>query len=516
MKNILTLLLLLSTTFLLFAQNQNLSQGNVFEGEPYMVIDPNNSKHIVVAWMGFEWLNQVQINIKISEDAGNTWSNEIKLPHLKSNYTSADVSMAYDNNNNLYIAYIDYKQTKDSGEVIVRKSSDGGYTWSPPKTVVSVQDDTPRIPIDRPWLSIDTLTGYLYLTTMNAKGAQPDYHPYFFVSTDGNTSWSTFRTLDTAGWLSGNFIPQPMPTHCVSSNGIFYAVYPSYEPSQYILPQYIFAKSTNGGTTFNYSSLYASSNAGVGDSLAKSGYLLRCDPSDTNHLVFLMLQKSGTDPSNVIMFESYNSGNTWSVPQKVNDDNGTSLQDMLWASFDKDGDLLVTWRDRRNGANNTYKTSYEFFAAVKPSGSSLFNANFPVSDMIIPYDSILEKSGNDFMCNQIINDTAYAVWGDNRNGKLNIWFQKFTVTGQLLSLQNLANSNQNAFVYPNPVSNQLIINSPFTIATLNIYSIDGKIVFSKSNYINKQKININKFPNGIYFYQLISENKEIKGKFMVE
>tara|TARA_Y100000589_G_scaffold321098_1_gene351950 strand:+ start:179488 stop:181038 length:1551 start_codon:yes stop_codon:yes gene_type:complete len=498
------------------AQNQNISQGNIFDGEPFLAVNPQNSKHIVVAWMGYQWLNQIQINIKISQDAGNTWSNEITIPHMKNGYTSADPSMIFDNNGNLYLCYIDFKTTKDSGSVVVRKSTDGGYTWSQPSVVVSVQDDAPRIPIDRPWISIDTLSGNLFVTTMNAKGALPDYHPYFFVSTDDNASWSSFRTLDTTGWLSGNLIPQPMPTNCVSSAGVFYAAYPSYVSSQNILPQFILAQSATGGSSFNYSTLYASANSGVGDSLAKSGYLLRCNPADANHLAFFMLQKNGQDGANVMMLESFDAGNSWGAPQQVNDDIGTRLQDMIWASFDKDGDIVVTWRDRRNGTNDTYQTHYEFYAAVKPSGASQFNTNFAISDIIIPYDTILASSGNDFMCNQVINDTAYAVWGDTRDGKLNIWMQKFTTSGQLLSLQNLANSNHNTFAYPNPAIDAIYIESSFEKGNLTVFSIEGKEIIRIDNYVSKQKININNLPKGLYFYVLTTENKEIKGQFIKE
>ena len=514
MKKLFILLIISVLGNFVNAQNQNISQGNVFDGEPFIAVNPNNSKHIVVAWMGYQWLNQIQINIKVSQDAGNSWSNEITIPHLRSSFTSADPSMVFDNNGNLYLSYIDYKLTKDSGVVAVCKSTDGGYTWSSPSVVVSVQDDAPRIPIDRPWISIDTLSGNLYVTTMNAKGAYPDYHPYFFVSTDDNTTWSSFRTLDDTGWLSGNLIPQPMPTHSVSANGTFYAAYPSYVPSQNILAQYILAQSTDAGSTFGYSSLYASANAGVGDSLAKSGYLLRCDPSDANHLAFFMLQKNGADGANVMITESFDGGSSWSIPQQINDDTGTRLQDMLWASFDKDGDIVVTWRDRRNGTNDTYQTAYQFYAAVKPSGATQFNANFPVSDMVIPFDTLLNGNGNDFMCNQVVNDTVYAVWGDTRNSKLNIWMQKFTTSGQLLSLQNIAENLSQVNVFPNPAKEYIRLNSTFANAEVLVFSAEGKKVMEITHYQTNQKIDISYLPQGVYFFKLSNGKKEIKGKFV--
>ncbi len=514
-----TLLFIFCGYYSVSAQNWNLSQGNVFDGEPFVAVNPQNSRHIVVAWMGYQWLNQIQINIKISQDGGDSWSNEITIPHLQSNYTSADPSMVFDNSGNLYLCYIDYKLSKDSGEVVVRKSTDGGYTWGQAVTVVSILDDAPRIPIDRPWISIDTSTqssaGNLYVTTMNAKGAWPDYHPYFFVSTDDNVSWSAFRPLDDTGWLTGNYIPQPMPTNTVSPGGVFYAVYPSYKPSQNVLPQYILATSTDGGVTFNYSTLYVSSTSGVGDSLAKSGYLIRANPANSNHLAFFMLQQSSSDGANVYFLESFDGANTWLAPVQINDDATLRLQDMLWASFDKDGDIVVTWRDRRNGTNNSYQSSYEFYAAVKPAGATQFNPNFVLSDMLLPYDTVLANSGNDFMCNQVMNDTVCAVWGDTRNGKLNIWVQKFTINGELLSLQNIAANTGKHKVFPNPASDYVVFESAVTEARLTVFSSDGKIVLQQKNY-SGQQLNISQLVPGVYFYRLASEQSEVKGYFVKE
>ena len=494
-------LILLSLAFHSIAQNQNISQGNVFDGEPFIAINPHNSNHIVVAWMGYEYLQKIKINIKISEDGGNTWSNEITLPHLQLNYTSADPSIVYDNNGNIYICYIDYKLTKDEGKVIVRKSIDGGYTWSSASTVVSIQDDAPRIPIDRPWVSIDTsgtsTDGNLYVTTMNAHGAFPDYHPYFFVSTDDNITWSSLRNLDNTNWLSGNLIPQPMPTNIVSSTGIFYAVYPSYKVSQNVLPQYILASSSDGGNTFNYSSVFASANSGVNDSLEKSAYTLVSNPSNPNHLAFVYPQKSGTDPADVFLIESFDAGISWTSPLRINDDNGNRLQDMAWASFDIDGDLVITWRDRRNGTNDTYETDYEFYASVKTNGTNQFGSNFILSNSIIPYDTILAESGNDFMCNKILNDTIYSVWSDNRSGTLNVWFQKNSITGELLSIQNIT-SNNRINIYPNPSANTIQIKHSLDCVELQIFSLEGKLILTNPNYHSNEKVFIEKLPKGIY------------------
>ncbi len=514
MKTATLFFLLFFFNFQLVAQNQNISQGNVFDGEPFIAINPHNSQHIIVAWMGYEYLQKVKIKIKVSEDGGITWSNETTLPHLQLNYTSADPSIVFDNNGNIYLCYIDYKLTKDEGKVVVRKSVDGGYTWSSPTTVVSIQDDAPRIPIDRPWISIDTsgtsTNGNLYVTTMNAHGAIPDFHPYFFVSTDDNSTWSSLRNLDGGNWLSGNLIPQPMPTNTVSSNGIFYAIYPSYKISQNVLPQYILATSIDGGNSFNYSSAFASANSGVNDSLAKSSYVLISDPSNSNHLAFVFLQKNGNDPADVFMIESFDNGFTWSSPLLVNDDNSNRLQDMVWASFDVDGDLVISWRDRRNGDNNTYETDYEFYATAKSHGSNQFDSNFLLSNSVIAYDTILAENGNDFMCNRVLNDTIYSVWSDTRNGSLNVWYQKTSTAGELLIIKSITSSKVS--IYPNPASHIIQIKHSLINAKLEVFSLEGKLIIMNPNYSSNENILIENLPKGRYVYTL--NNGEYSGSFI--
>ena len=89
MKTLFASLALLFST-LIFCQNQNLSNGDVFDGEPYLAIDPNDSQHLVVAWMG--WINatnQFQIKTRTSFDSGETWSTTVTLPHTEIDYTSA-------------------------------------------------------------------------------------------------------------------------------------------------------------------------------------------------------------------------------------------------------------------------------------------------------------------------------------------------------------------------------------------------------------------------------------------
>ena len=503
-------ILILATTLSIsvFGQNQNISNQNIYDGEPYIAINPSNSQEMVVAWMGFVVGERVQIKTKFSTDAGKTWSTVSLVAHPVSGYTSADPSLAFDANGHVYLSFIDFTGFTNpniQGAVYLSKSTNLGQTWNTPTLVIHTSDDPGKRNIDRPWMVIDksgtASQGNIYITTMNAKGSTFGYNPYISISTDGGNTFS-WRYLDTANFLSGNLISQPMPTPAVSNTGEIHAIYPSYVISQNFKAQFLIASSTDNGNSFSYKPVFESSSS-VTDSLAKKGYLLISNPTDGNHLVFLYLDNSN-DKSDVFMVESTDAGIIWSTATKVNDDNTNALQDLVWADFDTDGDLIVSWRDRRNGSSGEYTTDSEIWASVRMKDSTNFSANFRVSDTLVAYDNVLANSGNDFMCVDFRNDTLNAVWGETRTGKLNIWFSRIGIDGSIVSVQNLANEEYPIVQpYPNPVTNQLTFEIQNQSGTfiLEIFDIKGEQIVIKE-VSGKTTIATNNWASGTYIYKI--------------
>lgn len=497
------------------SQNQNVSGGFLFEGEPYLSINPNNDQHLVVAWMGYEFPANIAIKTKVSLDGGDTWSSASIVEHESESYSSADPCLQFDHLGNVFLSYIDYNRiTRDSGAVYLRKSSDGGLNWEEAVEVINMQFDADRLPIDRPWMSIDKSGGInegnIYITTMNAQGASLPFHPHVMVSNNGGNSFEVPRYLDTTSWLSGDLIPQPMPTNTVSSSGMFHAVYPSYVFSQNFLPQYILASSINGGISFNYQSILQSTNL-FADSLAKKGYLLIADPSNQNHLAFLYLANQFGD-GDVYFIETFDEGINWTVPLRINDDaaGNDKMQDLVWADFDEDGDLIVAWRDRRNASGSTYETESEIWAAYRHKDSLSFGPNFSITDQLVSYDSILAESGNDFMCVKLRNDTLYAVWGDVRTGVLNIWFQRMSIDGAITSIKKIVSEEQaNMYIYPNPTSNKIFLHGE-NIQSLQIFDGQGTLVYQSNNVGHTNVLNIEHFNSGTYYVVIYSGNNKFQ------
>lgn len=506
------------------AQNQDLSNGIVFDGEPYIAVNPDNPRHMVVAWMGYVFLNRIMIRTRVSFDGGNTWSTVRNTPHVASGNTAADPSIAFDNIGNVFLSLIDYDPYFTSGAVYVLKSTDGGLNWGNPVEVIAYDSDPGMLPIDRPWIAADRsggpYDGNLYITTISASGANgPPYHPYFIRSADHGNSFEPWRYADTTGWLSGSLIPKPMATPAVSSDGTFHCIYPSYVLSQNFLPQFIHASSADGGYHFEYHTVISSGTAvAVSDTSAKKGYLLRVDPANPEHMAFVFLSNQNGDPD-VYCLESFDEGQNWSSPLKVNDDdtgNGR-MQDLVWAAFDTDGDLLVSWRDRRHAADTGYAASYEIYGAVKRNNSGSFLPNFRISDQSIPFNEILLLNGNDFMCAEIIQDTISAVWGDTRNGYLNIWFQRLTTDGTPLEIRQLAREALPPVEIKQTGTEGIFRVRADGLISIDVVTIAGRQVVRNTAIqgSNEATINLSNCKAGVYIFIIHTGNGKILRKVVI-
>jgi len=395
--------------------------------EPYIAIDPQNPHNLVAAWMSVTLGtgNIITIKTRASFDGGATWSQPKALPHMGQRWQSADVSMAWKRNGALYLAYIDYlDNTSTDGGVFVTRSDNGGLDWSTPVKAIDAAANS-DVSVDRPWIVVDNSTastfGNLYITTKPAPWNALPNHPYFTRSIDDGKTWTPDVTLDPAPY-SASLIPAPMPTPAVASDGTLYILYPSYDISQGNHAGFTLCKSIDGGASFMHEFGFTPSPEANAKDSAKQGYRLVADPTNGQRLFFCWGDGRNGDAD---IYGSMYDG-AWSTPTRINDDakgNGVE-QDMMWPSFAPNGTLAVVWRDRRNGTGSGYASGSQTYYATSSDGGKTWSKNTGLSDVIAPYDTILNYPGNDFMSAAISNDSLYAVWADTRAGKLQIYFGK--------------------------------------------------------------------------------------------
>jgi hypothetical protein len=507
-----------------FSQNNiQVSSGVLFDGEPYLAVNPTNPDNMVIAWMSYvpnsnvPLLEQIGIRTKASFDGGRTWSNENRLPHIRPQFHSADVSMAF-HGNILYICYIDYHERPDSGVIVVCHSSDGGRSWSDPVKAFDLYDNNDK-PIDRPWMVIDNSTlssnGTIYITTKPAPFDTMPNRPYMKYSTDGGNSWSRIDTVDGGDYPS-TLIEAPMASPTVTASGIFCAAYVSWNLKKSLYPRACFASSSDNGLTYNRTTIAILKSGSGKDTLSKLGFHLAADPKNANNLITVWVDARDGD-NDIYSSETTDGGQTWSEALRINDDqkNNGVWQDLVWADYSDNGKCVVSWRDRRNGDSTGYEKGSDIYFATSIDNGKSFGKNIRLSDQTASHTISLDHPGNDFHCCAIVHDSVCATWGDTRNGRLSIYFAKASLSDGIANVIEV-NDNKNIFrIYPNPAKNSIRVE--FSDDKKNhelwIYDESGKEIMHQ---LSGGWIDISKLSTGNYSISAKVKNIIISQKFIIE
>lgn len=509
--------------------NTNISNTTVFGGEPYLVINPNNPNNIIIAWMALDITTAFKMTIKskVSFDGGQTWGNTYNHPHLSSTWGSADVSMCFRKNGTVYLSYIDYRQSPDSGGVYITHSTNGGVTWSSPTRAWNANSEDPtKVPLDRPWLAVDNSTattqGSFYMTTKPAPWIPAPNRAYLKASADSGANWSTYRYVDTTNHLIGPSIQAPMAALCVAADGALCIAFPSYLISQSVFPKIYFAKSYNKGASFQYYDLLVNPSAVPSPNNYKLGYNIVANPNNANQLAACFISNQNGDPD-VYITTTNNGGLNWSTPVRVNDDglsNGKA-QDLAWVSYSNNNKIVAVWRDKRNGAGTGFYQPSDMYCSVSLNNGTSFLPNIRLSNVSVAHDTILTQNGNDFSSCALNNDTIYAAWGDVRTGKLNIYFAKTSIATGMGVLPILVNKEtQSVLFYPNPSNGNIsykFIDEKINFGQVVIFNSDGKIVFKGQIEKNTthNRIELSTLKSGVYLIKFENEGVIIQQEKLI-
>jgi len=113
---------------------------------------------------------------------------------------------------------------------------------------------------------------------------------------------------------------------------------------------------------------------------------------------------------------------------------------------------------------------------------------------------------------------ASSADGANYNAAVGtkLYIDEISMEYYPLAIQNVEGL-RNILVYPNPVSDYLIIESSKSVkdSKINIYSANGSLIKSKLLENDIERIQIFEMPKGLYFYEIIKPGSMIeKGKFL--
>ena len=168
--------------------------------------------------------------------------------------------------------------------------------------------------------------------------------------------------------------------------------------------------------------------------------------------------------------------------------------------IDQNDDILVAARSYVSSGGGTMLIKYS------PTGNHLWTKyyNGSPSEMDEPLTFDIDETSNAYV---VINSR-------NSNFYFDMATVQFTPATNPTSIHKIPEKNLIS-IYPNPSQGIFYINEPINnTANYTIFSSDGRLVYS--NKTDKNRINIDHLPNGIYFLELKTENISKYSKLIIQ
>jgi len=319
-----------------------------------------------------------EIYYKKSTDAGTTWTISKRLTLTSG--ASSRPAIAVDPYDNLHLVWSD--ETPGNGEILYKKSTDGGATWTKDNrlTWTSGHSFEPVIAVDP--------SGNLHVVW-------EDYTPgngeiFYVNSSDGGTTWTTSKRLT---WNSGLSYE---PAMAVDPSGNLHVSWVDGTSGNW---EIYYKKSTDGGITWETSKRISWTSGG---SYAAA---LAVDPSGNLHMFW-----SDDTPGNyeVYRVKSTDGGATWTKSQRLTWTSGESWWPAI--AVDSPANLHVVWYDDTLG-------NYEIYYKKSTDGGATWTANNRLTwnsgASEVPAIGV-DSSGN-----------LHVVWEDSTPGNIEIYYKKF-------------------------------------------------------------------------------------------
>jgi hypothetical protein len=443
-----------------------------------------------------------------------SWSVPVEIQHYRSNWSSADPTLAFKSDGSLYLGYIDAKGTNDSSCVFVRKSTNGGLSWGAASKVIDYFD-LADLAIDRPWMAIDnsggTYDGNIYVVTKSLKYDVPPHHMYLMRSTDGGSTWSSPLLVDNA-IPSGSVLAMGVPA--VSVSGKLHIAYAFWNPPG--LPGFALVTSTNGGLSLSSSTIGTyTTNPTTNDTLLQGSYKLCANPTNANNLVLVSTRKFTSD-WDIYALNTNDGGLSWSGAQRICHDasgNGNN-QDMVWSNFSTTGKFAAVWRDRRanSGAQNQ---PYKIWGNFSLDGGTTFSSSdFQLSQtdgpLMIPVD------GNDFLGCAVNDSLVYSTWTDKRNNNTNQLFINKYRFPSVTSLKENSAPDAKDIIFPNPNSGAFTLKFESSgEKKIEIFDLNGKLIYHNKTLLASMDIKLNA-AKGYYTVKISEEKSQRNLKLVID
>lgn len=384
-----------------------------YPAEPTVAISYKNPNAIVAG--------SALDNVYFTTDGGSNWE--------KSKLTSSfgvwgDPVLISDFSGNFYYFHLSDPSGKnwESDEIldriVVHKSKDGGASWDDGSSI----GHNPPKDHDKEWAVTDR-KGNLYVTwTQFDKYGSDDPEcksTIMFSKSSNGSKWSKPVQLSQ------------LPGDCVDDDNTAQGAVPAVSIDGKVFVAWANAgvifmdRSFNGGDTWLTNDIGVVEQIG-GWNLSIPGInrsnglpVLVCDNSKGRFSGALYLvwadQQSGEDDTDIWFIRSFNFGDNWTQPMRINDDGPGKHQFLPWIAVDHEtGYIYIVYYDRRDHEDEHTDV---YMAYSTDNGSSFKNVKISDSSF---------KPQSDVFFGDYTNISAYSgriavVWTRMDNGKTSIW-----------------------------------------------------------------------------------------------
>jgi hypothetical protein len=378
----------------------NPDTGSEAQNEPFVAVNPSNSKHIVVGANSWQIGNgHFEVFAYTSFDGGRTWT--ASQPYINRNASrinAADPTVAFGTDGSVYFAFV--AMTPAQGAVAVSRSLDGGLTWSSQNWATSFTSAA-----DKP--AIASANGNLYLYYQNGVLNS-------LVSANSGATWGNASVIEAGG---RNAYPVVDAKGNVSvfyntNNSIRLARLTANDSAGYTISTVANATPLQARAAQYRAGIYPA--AGV-DSRGNM-YVAWADGRNAG---------SGND---ILYSRSNDSGRTWSAPVTLNTDGSAADQLMPSLTVSKDGAVTVAWLDTRN---DPARVNYDVYMTRSADGAN-FNGNVRVSNVSSNPNNDPRTQGSligDYFALAAGDGVVYSVWTDTRNNNEDIYMAPVSAGG---------------------------------------------------------------------------------------
>ena len=416
--------------------------------ESIIVEDPRNPLHLVGGAKYFTDLRhyRFQVGYAASFDGGCTWIDGGFLKGFASNVLTSDPSFGFGPDGAVYASVLfapaGPHAAQESGIAVLR-SDDGGRTFGTPVTVYKAGSNT--IFSDKPWMAVDNTRGphrgAVYVVWSYDHNACPQagfcaQDIAFSRSTDGG------KTFSQPAFIEGQapFCTNPAPgraagsRRCDAGLGADVAIQPdgtiavayAYEHLTQLnqTTRLLVVTSRDGGTNWSTPVTVASVND-IAGTFPPAHFrtitlpALATDPR-TGQLYLAWAEKDDGQ-ANIYLATSRDSGTTWSMPVRVNDDiprpGVNHFQPQVAVA--PDGVVSVMFFDTRNNPRTEH---VDLYLAQSVNHGTSFLPNQRVTPQAFdsaigaPTDQYGMQFIGDYQGLAVDNRFVHPLWNDSRTG----------------------------------------------------------------------------------------------------